>query len=221
MKEHTPIRIIIADDHEIYRDGLRLMLKKQAEIELLGEAEDGREAIEMAKKMRPDIILMDIVMPVKDGISATRYLQEHYPEMNVIALSMFNEDNLIIDMLEAGAKGFLLKNADKKEIMEAVRSVYRQVPYYCSSTSGKLARMIAKSRFNPYTKIGKLTFSDKELEIIKLLCYEYTNREMAEKLCLSIRTIEGHRLKIQEKINVKSATGIVIYAIKHGLFKPD
>jgi DNA-binding NarL/FixJ family response regulator len=217
----SPIKVMIADDHEIYRDGLRMMLARQPGIELVGEAENGREVIDMARDLRPEVILMDIVMPVKDGIFATRQLKEELPEINVIALSMFNEDNLVVDMLDAGAKGYLLKNADKKEIMEAIRSVYKQVPYYCSSTSGKLAKMIAQSRFNPFTKIGKLSFSDKEMEIIKLLCHEHSNKEIAEKLSLSVRTVEGHRLKIFEKVGVKSTTGLVIYAMKNGIFKPE
>ncbi|MEO6613404.1 MAG: response regulator transcription factor [Chitinophagaceae bacterium] len=217
----SPIKVMIADDHEIYRDGLRMMISREAEIELVGEAENGREVVEMARELHPEIILMDIVMPVNDGIFATRQLKEEMPGINVIALSMFNEDNLVVDMLDAGATGYLLKNADKKEIMEAIRSVYKQVPYYCSSTSGKLARMIARSRFNPFTKIGKLSFSDKEMDIIKMLCREYSNKEIAGKLSLSVRTVEGHRLKIFEKIGVKSTTGLVIYAMKNGIFKPD
>ncbi len=221
MKKYLPIKVLIVDDHDIYRDGLRLMLRKQPEIELVGEAENGREAIELSKKLRPDVILMDIMMPVQDGIIATAHLQDHYPEINVIALSMFNEENLVVDMLEAGAKGFLLKNADKKEIVEAIKSVYKQVPYYCRSTTGKLAKMIANSRFNPYQKIEKIQFAEKEIAIIKLICREFTNKEIGEKLFISGRTVEGYRLKIQEKLNVKSATGVVIYAIKNGIFKPE
>jgi DNA-binding NarL/FixJ family response regulator len=221
MKKYLPIRVLIADDHDIYRDGLRLMLRKQQEIELVGEAENGREVTELSQKLKPEVVLMDIVMPVQDGISATRYLQEHNPEISVIALSMFNEDNLVMDMLEAGAKGYLLKNADKKEIVEAIKSVYKQVPYYCRSTSSKLARMIARSKFNPYQQTEKVSFSEKELDIIKMICREMTNKQIGEKLFISGRTVEGYRLKIMEKIGVKSSTGVVIYAIKHGIFKPE
>jgi len=220
MENNVPISVLIADDHEIYRDGLRMMLKKQTGIEWFGEAENGRDVIEMARKLKPDIILMDIVMPLKSGIAATKYLKENYPGISVIALSMYNEDNLVVDMLEAGAKGFLLKNSDKKEIIDAINTVYKQTPFYCKSTTGKLAQMIGNSSFNPFLKTQKNIFSEKEIEIIKYVCQELTNKQIGEKLFISSRTVEGVRLRIQEKINAKSSTGIVIYAIKNGLFKP-
>ncbi len=220
MQGNEPIRVIIADDHEIYRDGLRMMLKKDSGVELVDEAGNGEELIRLARKWEPDVILMDIVMPVRDGIAATAYLAEHCPAISVIALSMFNEDNLIVDMLEAGAKGYLLKNADKKEILEAIRSVYRQVPYYCRSTSAKLAQLIARSRYDPYKKTDLIKFTDKEIQIMKLVCEELTNKQIGAKLFISDRTVEGIRLRLQEKLNVKSTTGIVIYAIKQGIYKP-
>ena len=207
------------DDHEIYRDGLKLTFRKQQDVELVGEAENGRQAIELCKKLKPDVVLMDIMMPVMDGIAATEYLRINHPEISVIALSMYNDDHLIVDMLEAGAGGFMLKNADKKEIMEAIKSVYKQVPYYCPSTSGKLAQMIAKSRFNPFMKVEKKQFTEKEIEIMKMVCMEMTNKEIGEKLFISPRTVEGHRLRLQEKLKVKSTTGIVIYAIRNGIYK--
>lgn len=221
MEESTAIKVMIADDHEIYRDGLRLMLKKQPAVEWLGEAANGKELVEMIKVKKPDVVLLDILMPVKDGIETTRYLHRNYPDINVIALSMFNEENLVVDMLEAGAKGYMLKNADKEEIVEAIQSVCRQVPYYCKSTTSKLAMMIGRSRFNPFYKYDVSIFTPKEIEIIKLVCHEMTNKQIGEKLFISGRTVEGHRLKIQDKINVKSTAGIVIYAIKHGIHKPS
>src|SRR5687768_13993887 len=135
MKETKPIKVMVVDDHDIYRDGLRLIFRQQSHVVLVAEAKDGNQAIELAKTFLPDVVLMDILMPALDGISTTRHLLRHFPGTHIIALSMHNEDNLIIDMLEAGAKGFLLKNADKKEITEAIRSVYLHVPYYCSNTT--------------------------------------------------------------------------------------
>jgi DNA-binding NarL/FixJ family response regulator len=219
MHLSIPLRLVIADDHEIYRDGLKAMLKKQEEFEVVAEASNGRELIEATQKLLPDIVLTDIVMPVMDGILATQYLTKHIPQVNIIALSMFDEENLIIDMLEAGAKGYLLKNANKTEIIDAIKSVYRNIPYYCASTSSKLARMIAHSKFNPYKKTSAPYFSEKEMEIIRLICQEYTNNEIGQKLFLSGRTVEGYRVKILEKMNAKSTAGIVIYAIKNELYK--
>jgi DNA-binding NarL/FixJ family response regulator len=213
------IKLIIADDHEIYRDGLKIMLKKVPDFEVVAEAANGKELLALAQLLKPDVLLVDIMMPLMDGIEATRAITHSCPHSTIIALSMFDQDNLIIDMLEAGAKGYLLKNADKAEIIDAIRSVYRNIPYYCRSTSHKLARMISQSRFNPYAKLQKPVFSDKETEIIRLICQECTNKEIGEKLFLGTRTVEGYRVKILEKMNVKSTAGIVIYAIKNGMYK--
>ena len=213
------IRLLIADDHEIFRDGLALMLAKQDNIELLGEAEDGRELITLAEQLQPDVILTDIKMPRMDGIEATRLLVQKLPDVKVIALSMFDEENLIVDMLESGAKGYLLKNADKHEILEAINSVYQDKVFYCKSTSAKLASMIVRSRFNPYKKHEPIIFSDREKEIIKLICQQFTAQEIGEKLFLSKRTVEGYRIKILEKMNVKNTAGVVVFALKHNFIK--
>jgi DNA-binding NarL/FixJ family response regulator len=115
MTIRTTINVVIADDHEIFRDGLKLILRKQDKINLIGEADNGMSLIELCKKQPPDVILTDIMMPALDGIQATKFLMKEYPQLAIIALSMFNEENLIVDMLEAGAKGYLLKNAEKEE----------------------------------------------------------------------------------------------------------
>lgn len=214
-----PIRIVIADDHEIFRDGFHVMLKKQTDIELVGEAADGNELIEITGALKPDIVLTDIKMPILNGIEATRIIKKKYPAIGIIALSMFDDDNLIIDMLESGAKGYLLKNTSKSDIIDAIKMVYNGEFYYCRSTSQKLIELMAQSNFNPYKEIPKPEFSMKELEIIVLICQQATTKEIASKLFLSIRTIEGYREKIQEKMNVKNAAGIVVYAIKNGIFR--
>lgn len=216
MKLHGTIKVIIADDHEIFRDGLKLMLQKQPDIQLLAEAEDGKELIEKTEQLKPDVVITDVKMPRMDGASATRYLTEHHPDIGIIALTMFDEEEQIIEMLESGAKGYLLKNADKNEIKEAIQSVYDQIPYYCKHTSHRLAQLVAKSKFNPYRQKPKLEFTDREKEIITYICEGITNKEIAEKIFLSVRTVEGLRMKIMEKMNVKNTAGIIIYAIKNG-----
>ncbi len=218
METIADIKIVIADDHEIFRDGLKLMLSKYPEIIFLGEAENGRELVQLVEQLNPDVILTDIKMPLLDGIEAAKKISASHPHIGIIGLSMFDEDDLIIDMLEAGAKGYLLKNSDKNEILEAIKTVYTHQPYYCRNTSSKLMQMIASSRFNPYTKKEKATFSDREKEIIALICQECTNKEIAEKLFLSQRTVEGHRLKILEKMDVKNTVGLVVYAMKNNIY---
>ena len=218
-KNYVPISIVIADDHEIFRDGFRAMTKKFPEVKLIGEAENGRDLIELIEKTKPDVVLTDIKMPKMDGIEATRQLIKSKSNVNIIALSMFDEDNLISDMLEAGAKGYLIKNANKEEIIEAIKTVNRGKTYYCKDTSARLLQMISNSKFNPYKKTPKPQFTERELEVIKLICDQLSNKEIAERLNLSIRTIEGYREKILEKMDVHNTAGIVVYAIKTSIYQ--
>jgi DNA-binding NarL/FixJ family response regulator len=219
MTATADIKLMIADDHEIYRDGFKLMLSKFPEIILTGEAANGRELLDLATTLKPDVILTDIKMPVMDGIEATKKLAALFPETGIICLSMYDDDELIIEMLEAGATGYLIKNAGKDQIIEAIKTVYNGDPYYCKTTSHKLTQMIAKSRFNPYKKTVKTEFSEREEEIIACICTEMTNKQIADKLFISVRTVEGHRLKILEKMRVKNTVGLVVYAIKNGIVK--
>lgn len=219
MSTTESIRILLADDHEIFRDGFRVMLKKQKEFALVAEAANGKELIETALSCQPDVIVTDIKMPVMDGIEATKKLRDLLPQVNVVALSMFGDEHLIVDMLEAGAKGYLLKNANKEEVFEALRTVSQNGTYYCNHTSTKLAHLIAASGHGANKKPEKVVFTERELEVIQLICQQYATKEIADQLGLSPRTIESHRVKILEKMDVKNTAGIVIYAIRHNLFR--
>lgn len=216
---YNPIRIILADDHEIFRDGFVDLLKKQDEIVLVGEAANGKELLEQADRFQPDVILTDIKMPLMDGIEATRILAEKMPQVYVIALSMFNDDHLVSDMMEAGARGYLLKNAHKTEILEAIRAVHNHDMYYCRQTSAKLIQQLARSKSGLYKEPLLPKFSEKELAVITMICRQASNNEISGELHLSVRTIEGYRKRIQEKMKVRNTAGIVVYAIKNGLFK--
>ncbi|RPD39380.1 response regulator transcription factor [Chitinophaga barathri] len=215
------IRLVVADDHEIFLDGLALMLSRQEHITLVGQASDGRELVELVNAENPDVVMTDIKMPRMDGIAATRLLVQQNPEVRVIALSMFDEEDQIVEMLEAGAKGYLLKNADKQEILDAIASVYEDRVYYCKSTSAKLAGMIAKSKFNPYKQKEVITFTDREQEIIKLICQQFTAQQIGERIFLSKRTVEGYRTRILEKMNVRNTAGVVMYALKNNLIREE
>jgi DNA-binding NarL/FixJ family response regulator len=215
------IKVVIADDHEIFRDGFKMILGKMKNCLLIGEASNGRELLEIVANTTPDLVITDIKMPAMDGIEATRKIREKWPSMGIIALSMFNEDDLIMEMLEAGANGYLIKNADKAEIMDAIVAVASGDPYYCRGTNNKLTKLIANSRFHPFHRKKIVEFSEKEIEIIRLICQEMTNKEIGENLFLSIRTVEGHRLRILDKMGVKNSVGLVIYAIQNNIFLPQ
>ena len=215
------ISLIIADDHEIFRDGLALMLGRQDDFLLLAQARDGRELIDLVAQTPPDIVITDIKMPKLDGILATRELLQKWPDIKIIALSMFDEDHLIVEMLEAGAKGYLLKNADKKEILESIFAVYEGSIFYCKHTSARLAGMIVRSQVATRQNKQAISFSDREQEIIKLICKQLTAQQIGAQLFLSKRTVEGYRTKIMEKIDARNTAGVVIFALKHNLIKED
>ncbi|MFL5740985.1 MAG: response regulator [Flavisolibacter sp.] len=219
MKATRPIRIILADDHEIFRDGFKAMLRKQPSVQLIAEAGDGATLLKLVIALKPDVVVTDIKMPIMDGVQVTKELKRISPSPGVIALSMFDEENLIVDMLEAGAQGYLLKNAHKDEIIEAIKSVHEGSNYYCNHTSAKLASMIAHSPFGGARQPKKIEFSEREFSVIRYICEEMSNKQIAGELHLSIRTIEGYRDRIQEKIGAKNAAGIVVYAIRNNIYK--
>ncbi len=216
----TPIRIIVADDHELIRDGFHTMLKKEEDIELVGEATDGIELIELVEKLKPDVIITDIKMPRMDGIQAVREIVKRFPDTGIIALTLYDEDNLIVDMLEAGARGYLAKTSSKEDLLEAIYSVHKKHSYYCNHTNARVLSLIAKNIYNPNKKPKPPEFNDRELEIIRLICAEKTSKEIATIMGLSKRTVEGYRDKIQAKMEVKNLAGIVVYAVRKGLFDP-
>jgi DNA-binding NarL/FixJ family response regulator len=218
--EREPIKIVIADDHEIYRDGLKLMLTKAKDIDLVGEAEDGNKLVKLVDAVKPDVIITDIKMPVMDGIEATMTILKKHPKIGIIGLSMFEEEQQIMDMLDAGALGYLLKNSDKVELIEAIHAVADGQQYFCQHTSSKMAKVIALSRHGS-TKAKKTPdFEKREREIITLICEGLTNKEIGDKLNISPRTVEGIRMRILEKMNARNSVGIVITAIKMGLYDP-
>jgi DNA-binding NarL/FixJ family response regulator len=213
------IRVAIADDHEIFRDGLKLALMQDKNITVVGEASNGVELIKVVRDLNPDIVLTDIVMPEMDGIAAVHHITATYPHVGIIALSMLSENSLVVEILEAGALGYLIKNADKLEIIDAINAVFKGNPYYCSTTSSRMIKMLSSSsKFDPYKNNKTAQFTETELKVIKHICEELASKEIAYKLDLSTRTIEGYRTKIMGKIGVKTPAGIAIYAIKKGIY---
>jgi DNA-binding NarL/FixJ family response regulator len=211
----TPIKIVIADDHEIFRQGFLSLVRKEKTVEVIGQAKDGKELVDLVIEKRPDVAFVDISMPILDGITAARQLTEKAPLTHVIALSMFNDDNLIIDMLEAGASGYLLKNTTLEEVQKAINSVMNGDNYFCNDTSAKLVRLIARGK--PRLQKKNVVFTEREIEIMKLMCEQLTLKEVAEKMGLSIHTIKTYRESLQEKTDSRNAVGVVLYAIQNGI----
>lgn len=219
VKSPAAIRIILADDHELFRDGFSVMINKHPEIDLIADAVNGEELLRLSHQLKPEVVITDLKMPKLDGIEVMHRLKRELPQIGVIALTQYDEDSLIIEMLEAGAKGYLLKSANKNEIVAAIKKVYKGKTHYCHQTNAKVAQLIAKSTFNPYRTPQKALFNEREITIIRLICQGFTNKEIAAQLFLSKRTIETHRENILDKIDANATAGLIVYAMTHGIYK--
>lgn len=213
------IKLIIAEDQVLFRDGLRMLLQNEADIPIIGEAANGQEVMDLLLKEKPDVVITDIQMPEMDGVELTRELRGIYPEIKVIALTMYQEEYLIVDMLEAGAKGYLLKNSTKEKVVEAIHAVHANGIYFCETTSMKLMKKIAGSKVVIGNKEDGSQFTDTEKQIIELICQQFSSKEISEKMHLGLKTIESYRNKVFDKAGVKNMAGLVIFAIRSGLFK--
>jgi DNA-binding NarL/FixJ family response regulator len=212
------IKILIADDHKVFRDGIISILDDVEDITVIAEANDGRQVLEQLKSHQPNVILMDISMGDANGIDSTKLVRQQYPDIKVLVLSMHAESGYIIKMLEAGASGYLLKDAGKEEMIRAIRTVVNGDTYY----SEKVSSIIIQHLTNPNkSKPGKtgVALTKREVEVLQLITEEYTNPEIAEKLYISIRTVDTHRRNLLEKLGVKNTAGLVKYAIKYGIFE--
>jgi DNA-binding NarL/FixJ family response regulator len=213
----APIRILMADDHKIFREGFAAMFAGNREIELLDMAADGRFLLSMVEKHRPDVVLTDIQMEPVDGFEVTRQMAKRYSEIPVIALSMYEDNYSIIEMLRAGARGYLVKNAGKEMVMEAIKAANRGESYYCRTASRKISALIASGRYDPSEQQGE--FNPTELRILQLLCEDYDSKEIAEKMNISLVMINRYRMQLLEKVGVKTATALVFFAVKNGLVR--
>jgi two-component system response regulator NreC len=206
------VRILLADDHTIVRQGLKLILSAHGDLQVVGEAANGREAIELAEKLRPDVVLMDVQMPEINGIEATKKMIEANPRIRILILSMHKEAVYVRETLRAGARGYILKDAIDTELLNAVRSVGRGDGYISPAVSGALLNDYRQGAINPVDLL-----SGREREVLLLIAEGKTNKEIATSLNLSVYTVDSHRGKIMEKLNLHSAGQLVRFAMKNGL----
>ena len=212
------VKIIIAEDHPLFRDGLKTIINLQFDFEIIAEAEDGDKLLKLLEFHNPDIVLMDINMPILNGIDATSFIATHFNDIKVIALTMNDERSSIMEMMDAGANGYILKSADREEIMKAINTVMNGDDYYCKRVESSIINLIETKRStNHYKKL--ISFNDKEIKIINFLCEELNSDEIAKEMYLSKKTIDGIRIKIKNELDVRNSIGIVKYAIRNGLYK--
>jgi len=211
------IKYIIADDHKIFRQGLRLTLSDDEQLSCIGEAGNGHELIEMLKTLHPDVILLDMKMPEMDGLQALELIRKKNKSVRIIIITMFEDEQFILRILEAGANGYLTKNAEPEEIRNAIHSAYDEGYYFNNQVSKVMLKKLLQQDHVPRSTIREVHLTDREKEVIQLICKEYTATEIAEKLFLSTRTVEGIKSSLLEKIGARNTAGLIVYAIKSGI----
>lgn len=212
------IRVLIADDHTVLRDTLRLLLELNQEVEVVGEAADGRQAIDLAEQLKPDVVLMDTAMPGLNGIEATAQIRKRLPRTKVLVLSGYGHEDQVRNALRAGASGYVLKSSSSEELLLAIRTVNQSNTYLSQALAeGDRLRsyLLAPEGRGGSGKEG--TLSAREREVLQLIAEGYTNRAIAERLFISVKTVEAHKEHIVQKLGVRGSAELIRYAIRKGL----
>lgn len=211
------IKILLADDHDIVRDGIKMLLEDEVGFTITAEAENGKEAIEACKNHDIDLIIMDINMPEMNGIEATETIKESFPEIKILALTMMDEDQHIREMIEAGASGYILKSSDKMELVDAITTILDGKHYFSDDATQSVMMDIVKGTTTKKDSSDPGNITEREKEVLELIVEQYTNQEIAEELYISTRTVDAHRRNLLQKTGAKNTAGLVTYAIKHNL----
>ncbi len=212
-------RIVLVEDHAIIREGLRSLFSSEKDFEVVAEAGEGGAALRLAKKHRPDLVVTDLSMPRMDGIDLIATLKKQNPEIRVIALTVHRNDEYVLSALKAGADGYILKEANYSELVTAARTVLRGKHYLSPEISENLIQVYLDGERNPRRKSPLETLSKREREIVSLIADGQTNKQIADRLCISVKTVETHRYKIMTKLNVHNAAALIKVALERGLIR--
>ena len=217
MSKTNKIKIAIADDYKIYRDGLKVGLAADENLEVVLEADNGEDLLNGLEKAKPDVIIMDLKMPIMDGMEATKEVRKRFNAIKVLVVTMYEDDKFIIHLMENGANGYLLKNAEADEILKSIYAVHEN-GYYFNDLVNKalLKKLVLKGNFKPSFN-QDVEFTERELEVLKMICEEKTAAEIAKEIFLSPRSVEGIRQRLIEKVGVRNTAGLVMFAIKNGI----
>lgn len=216
MAGSIPTTIMIVDDHPMIRQILKITIGDSSDLKIIGEACNGKEAIELSKNLSPDIVITDIQMPGINGLELTKQLIKHLPRTKIIALSMLDDEGLIVNMLDAGAMGYLLKDVFAEEVIIAIRTVLEGEKYFSRSISAKIVKMVAKGDYSSHKNV-KPRLSQKETMIVKLICMEKSSKQIADELRLTKKAVDGLRDQILKKLDVANTAGLVRYAMRNKL----
>lgn len=214
------MKILLVDDHKLIRDALRSYLDEDPDFDIVAEAENGKDALLVLTEKEADVVMLDISMPVMDGIECAEKITEDYPNVNILALSMMNDGQFIKKMLNAGAHGYILKNSSQEEIKKALRTVYEGDTYFSAEVNETVMQNMLKGGVKRNHKlVVDLPLTSREKEVLRLILKEYTNQEIADELYISPRTVDAHKRNLLEKTGSKNTAGLVLYAIEKDLFE--
>jgi two-component system, NarL family, response regulator NreC len=212
-------RVLLVDDHTLFREGIRSLLTTATDIEVVGEAGDGKEAIELAEKLSPDVVVMDLVMPGMNGMEAAQHLHDHHPDIKVLILSMYDDDEYVCRILKSGASGYVLKRAASDDLLRAIREVENGGSALHPTVAAKLLKdYVRRTKATDRRNSGSV-ITARESEVLKLIAEGQTNQQIADVLGLGKKTVDTHRTNIMRKLDLHDVTGLVKYALRHGLIK--
>ncbi len=211
------INLLIVDDHGLFRAGLRALLENRPDYRVIGEAADGEEAVRLADELQPDLVLMDISMPGMSGLEATRQLKEVCPKTRILALTVHEDDSMLREMVRAGASGYIIKRAVESDLINAIQVVSQGYMYVYPAMTRALFKDLSPQDAASQAEQESLT--PREIDVLKLLARGYTNRQIAQELCISPRTVEGHRSSLVSKLGLRSRVDLINFAEKHGILE--
>jgi two-component system response regulator NreC len=211
------VRLLVADDHKIFRQGIKKLLEEEADLQVVGEAADGREAVKKATELKPDLVLMDIAMANLNGLEATKQIKKVLPDTKVIMVTMHKNEEYILQSFQAGASGFILKEGAVEELVHAIRSIHQDKSFLSPTISKTLIDAYLRKMETGKTETPFDLLTDREREVLQLIAEGYTNREVAKALFISVKTVEAHRAHIMQKLNIHDVAKLVKYAIQKGL----
>jgi DNA-binding NarL/FixJ family response regulator len=215
-----PITVLLAEDHTIVREGFRRMLELEPDLKVIGEAQDGRQAVALAKKLRPDVVVMDIAMPLLNGLEATRQVLKDFPAAKVLMLSAHSDDAYVQNATESGARGFLLKQTSAHEVCQAIREIHQGKTFFSPAVSRRLDRLHLHKAGLPGKSRAKATpLTSREMEVLQLVAEGRANKETAAELGIGIKTVEKHREHLMAKLDIHDTAGLTRYAISAGIIE--